>query len=262
MTNDTNVRDTVIVNGYDLIWKDPDIPLNAPHPFFFKHNPIQYLIGLVQKNWAIILYYHQFLYDEARTYPNINRTIDIITARQRAIDDQVRYFGHIIYLTDDDLSINDRINLNSFSDASFTIALDKRETHQTHTVELPGNKLRQIVRYDPIEIFGLVNPYHIPDNVSPGPNVQYFIITNSRARQREFIQQYNAIPLSRNRIQRQNDIQVFHQNNPEIQIIEIWSPIYQYNHDVQEDYIVEAYPFDSPYQDNFVIGVTYYIQGY
>lgn len=257
-----DTADTIIVNGYNLMWHEATIDEYDPNFFFFKEDPVDYLRLLSQDRWPIgrrelcslwhiILYWHRYLNIEIDNYPGKIDDIGRVTTKQHIIDDLFSPFAAIIYVAEDDDSINDVLNFDQMSPASFSIA----------NTFPPGDEDRHIAQYSPQEIFETVNPYLI------APDTKYFIVTSSDVRRQELLEQYGndttkpqylaPEPVSFNQKEREDAIYQFRARYPQTPIVQIWSPVYQYR---PNDYMAKGL-IDRPDYDN-IPNVTYYTHGY
>ena len=236
--------DTVIVNGYDFMWDDINVESNDPNPFFFKRDPIQYLAGLKNNNWRIILCWISLDVIEAhmQRYPYDH----IVDAKTRIIDKRniiinlFAPFAEMVYMNRGE-TIADYIKRDELSSSSFTI---------TH---IKTQHFFDIAQYSPIEIFEL------PDEPPIIPNAQYYIIASERARLELLIEKYHAKEAEPSRNMRQ--YLIYRNKKPGIDIIIIWSPTYRYSQDIKYNNVKNPIMFDRPDQDNQP-GVQYYNYGY
>lgn len=256
-------RDTVIVNGNDLIWKDRSLPVErSMSPFTL--NPIDYLNDLIAQGWRVIIYFI-FNYEEYRKFPdNPDPRFRYQYFQQLLFDELNRQVEFIDY---------DRIDFGELSPASFIILDEERSL--THN----------ITRYTPIEIFG------VNELSKPIPDAYYLIIDNYKPRISEISMQYkrNWIVAPVNHYPRRKLILNLIQQNPNLKIVEVYSPVYKYPRDVNINDIKRStyrqtyydtdgnkYPQDlniddikrptnqQTYYDNNggVIPVTFYVCGY
>lgn len=235
--------DTIIVNGYDLIWEDHTIGPGDLDCFFFKEDPVKYLLDLNIKGWDIIIYWPYptkmgFTYKEGGLNTHLTDIYELI-------EKHFEHFARFRFETNNNDNIANNIDLTRLSPASFIIS---------NTI-LSDN----IPNYGVKDIFGFV------ENPSLLTNTQYFIISDSKSHIERLEAGYGAIYISFDRNERYGTIAEYVKNNPGINVVIIWSPVYRY--DNKDDYIKFSYYkeyFNRPDKDSYDdltkrIGDTRYI---
>lgn len=236
--------DTIIVNGYDLMWDDVNVKYNDPRPFFFKNDPVQYLGDLHNNGWRIILYWPHLTEFNIHRYPYNTKTNPMhwLKMRKDNISNLFNPFVEIINLNPGE-TIADYVDRHKSSAASFIIA--------------NADHLYDVARYSPIEVFEL------PSMPPVIPNTKYFVISSDNERRQFFITSpiYRATGLSPTKNDRRQTIENFQKDNPNVNIIVIWSLTYRYPLDQDPVKITNYFTLDRPDQDNQP-GVQYYNYGY
>lgn len=227
----------VIVNGYDLMWHDVYLDPNDPNPFFFKEDSVQYLRDLATKGWEVLMYFGPI--DEERErcpYGNNYDVRRILMAKKRVM---IKIFSpHITVFDRPDEFFLHEFKYDLYSPSYFIIANSNR------------NYPESIARYSPIEIFGLVDPF--PKQVD---NI-YVLFTYHYGRETNLYK--NAPFASPNRNERREQLDHIKRENPNKNIIMIWSPRYRYTPGPKRH--IFNLDFERPDQDNFP-DILCYVQG-
>ena len=222
------------------MWDDINVESTDPNPFFFKRDLIQYLIGLKNNNWRIILCWISLdvigAYMQRFPYTEMVNSKDRIIDKRNIIVNLFAPFAEMIYMNRGE-TIADYIKREELSSSSFTITHIKTE----HFFD--------IAQYSPIEIFEL------PDEPPIIPNAQYYVIASERARLELLIEKYHAKEAESSRNMRQ--LLIYQNKKPDSDIIIIWCPTYRYPQDIKYNDVKNPIVFDRPDEDNQP-GVQYY----
>lgn len=197
-------RDTVIVCGNDLVWEDVSLRTNRFSSY--KEDPFDYINNLSQQGWRIIVYFNDHD-DRFRELPVLRLYIHNIIQTTKLLLNHKLFRFDLIEFT--------KINFDILTPASFII------------VEKFLNV--GITQYAPFELFELQD---VPPVI---PNAIYLIVTSYLPRRQVFIENYGAIAVPINLRQRQIAVDLIIRNNPGKEIIEIYSPIYKYPSDINNE---------------------------
>ncbi|CAH6419159.1 Hypothetical protein HVR_LOCUS353 [uncultured virus] len=229
---------TIIVNAYDLMWYDIDIPGDDPNSFFFKNDPVTYLQSLKNEGWTIYLYASS-MDDELNrlTFYQMNPPGYL---SQKLYQIALKFEGPQIANFVNEVKLLDIIE--NAESSSFAIIDPTRKFR-------PG-----IARYSPIEIFELVDPPVIP------PNFMISVVyTNSVSR--------GASLMNKMKIIIRKDVYEINGEKDNYDrlrgLVEplflVWSPVYRYS---DNDIVLNNfYNVERPDQQN-IPGVTVYTWGF